>query len=221
MSTSPLLLTEFMAVNLASTVTGPSDISMSSIDPTTVSVTQWLFPPAQLRHTPTQQPSPSHTSGHADDSWTFEDEYRKRREAIQFLSAVEKDLQLHNPVKAQVDGWKAQQKSRNGAAGPGMMGMPQGGMMGMQMGMNGMSGMQGMGMQGMGMPYGRPNQMGMGMQQHGRYGQTSNGHGGIDQQVNYDGMPVKELLAYSGTFGHPNSAEFLHWINVNEEYEHV
>jgi hypothetical protein len=59
------------------------------------------------------------------------------------------------------------------------------------------------------------------MQQHGRYGQTSNGHGGIDQQVNYDGMPVKELLAYSGTFGHPNSAEFLHWINVNEEYEHV
>lgn len=202
---------------------------MSSIDPTTVSVTQWLFPPAQLRHTPTQQPSSSRSSGHADDSWSFDKEYKERKEAIKFLAAVEKDLQLHNPVKAQVDGWKAQQKSRNGAAGQGMMGMPQGGMMGMQhmgMGMNGMSGMQGTGMQGMGMPYGRPNQMGMsmGMQQqqhHGRYGQTPNGHGVIDQQVNFDAMPVKDLLAYSGTFGHPNSAEFLHWVNVNDEYERV
>lgn len=193
---------------------------MSSIDPTTVSVTQWLFPPNQLTHTPTQQPSVHHTSGHADDSWTFEKEYRQRREAIQFLAAVEKDLQLHNPVKTQVDNWKAQQKSR------GVMGIqPGGGMMGMnmQMGMNGMSGMQGVNM-GMGMPYGRSNPMGMppmGMQQHGRYGQTPNGHNGIDQQINLDTLTVKELLAYSGTFGHPNSAEYLHWVNVNQEYEQV
>lgn len=161
-------------------------------------------------------------AGHADDSMTFEQEYQARKEAIKFLAAVEKDLQGHNPVKVQVDNWKAQQKNQRGG---GMMGMQQG-MMGM--GMNGMQGMPGMslGMGGMGMQYGRPgqmsmSQMGMQQQQHGRYGQTPNGHNGVDQQVNLDAMSTKDLLAYSGTFGHPNSAEYLHWVNVNQEYEQV
>ncbi|KAJ9097062.1 hypothetical protein QFC20_006258 [Naganishia adeliensis] len=193
---------------------------MSSIDPLSTSVTQWLFSAAELAHSPSQQPSMHPNAGHADDSMTFEQEYQARKEAIKFLAAVEKDLQGHNPVKVQVDNWKAQQKNQRAG---GMMGMQQG-MMGM--GMNGMQSMPGMsmGMGGMGMQYGRPgqmsmSQMGMQQQQHGRYGQTPNGHNGVDQQVNLDAMSTKDLLAYSGTFGHPNSAEYLHWVNVNQEYE--
>jgi hypothetical protein len=182
---------------------------MSTIDPLSTSVTQWLFSPTELTRSPSQQPSMHPNAGHADDSMTFEQEYQARRQAIQFLAAVEKDLQGQNPVKAQVEGWKAQQKQQRA--------------MGMQQGMMGM-GMQQQPMNmGMGMLYGRPNQMGMnqmGMHQQGRYGQTPNGHNG-EQQVNLDAMSTKDLLAYSGTFGHPNSAEYLHWVNVNQEYEQV
>ena len=123
------------------------------------------------------------------------------------MEAVGKDLAAHNPVRAQVDGWRAQQKRTAAAvAGQGMMGMPS------QMGM-GMNGGMGMGMP----SYGRGGHMGI--RQHGsRYGQPMNGNGA---EVNLDTMPVKDLLAYSGTFGHPNSAEFLHWVNVNDEYDRV
>lgn len=203
-----------LAHNLASiSSVQPVPTAMSSIDPLSTSVTQWLFSPAELARSPSQQPSMHPNVGHADDSMTFEQEYSERMEAVKFLAAVEKDLQGHNPVKVQVDNWKAQQKSQRAS---GMMGMQQG-MMGM--GMNGMQGMN-MGMGGMGMQYGRPGHMGM-QQQQGRYGQTPNGHNGADQQVNLDAMSTKDLLAYSGTFGHPNSAEYLHWVNVNQEYEQV
>lgn len=188
---------------------------MSSADPLSTSVTQWLFSPTELTRSPSQQPSMHPHTGHADDSMTFEQEFHERREAIRFLAVVERDLKLQNPVKARLEEWKTQQKQQQRA-----MGMQQQGMMGMGMGMQ-----QPMNM-GMGMQYGRPHQMGMsqmGMhqQQQGRYGQTPNGHNGVDQQVNLDAMSTKDLLAYSGTFGHSNSAEYLHWVNVDQEYEQV
>ncbi|KAJ9113988.1 hypothetical protein QFC22_005806 [Naganishia vaughanmartiniae] len=177
---------------------------MSTVDPLSTSVQQWLFTPIQLTRTPSQQPSTSSTE-HPDDSWSFGDEYQKRREAIMFLMAVQKDLQFHNPVKQQVDQWKFQQKTH------------------LQQQQQQQQG-------GMGMQYGRPTnpmqQMGMGMQQ-GRYGQNnSTSTGMMDQQqqqqvVNLEAMSIKDLLAHSGIFGHPNSAEYLHWVNVNQEFEQV
>lgn len=113
-------------------------------------------------------------------------------------------------MKLQVDAWKAQQKTN---------------LQQQQQQAANMS--QGMGM-GMGMPYGRPGMqqmgmgmgMGMGMQHpHARLGQSN---GMMEQQqVNLDAMSMKELLAHSGIFGHPNSAEYLHWVNVNQEFEQV
>ncbi|KAJ9091887.1 hypothetical protein QFC19_008913 [Naganishia cerealis] len=184
---------------------------MSTVDPLSTSVQQWLFSPIQLTRTPSQQPSTNSTT-HPDDSWTFQNEYQKRREAIMFLMAVQKDLQYHNPVKQQVDQWKFQQKAHEGT----MRNMQQGGIMAMDL--------QGMPpAMGMGVPYGRPNpmQMSMGMQQQGRYGQHPTNSKGIDLQVNLDTMPMKDLLAHSGVFGHVNSAEYLHWVNVNQEFEQV